>query len=182
MVFSKDRVLQDLVVEGLKISEFLRTALSEDRVQLRFVEQIWQFLLVFPLNRVLRQSSPPVSERASWVDGDDVWVRIDTAQGPRWKKLSDQRRCYPPCAVGKSTDGSKDCWLVLLARHESQLRSRCRSHFTDGSMDYLKAQISWGATWGCDWFLLVALRQGRFWRVRSSFCCAVEEFVESDIG
>ena len=31
------------------------------------------------------------------VDGDDVWIRIDSVQGPyRWKLLSDHWQWYPP--------------------------------------------------------------------------------------
>ena len=42
-------------------------------------------------------SSTPAAHVDSWVDGDDVWIRINSVQGPCWTKLlSDHRQCYPP--------------------------------------------------------------------------------------
>ena len=44
-----------------------------------------------------QQSTSLAMERDSWVDGDDVWVRVDSLQGPFWKKqLSDRWQWYPP--------------------------------------------------------------------------------------
>ena len=43
------------------------------------------------------QSSSPASVRVTWVDGDDVWVRMDTAHGQYWKKLlSNHWQWYRP--------------------------------------------------------------------------------------
>ena len=42
-------------------------------------------------------SSTPTAHVDSWVDGDDVWIRIDSVQGPYWSKLlSDHWQWYPP--------------------------------------------------------------------------------------
>ena len=44
-----------------------------------------------------QQSTSPAMERDTWVDGDDVWVRVDSLQGPYWRKLlSDHWQWYPP--------------------------------------------------------------------------------------
>ena len=44
-----------------------------------------------------QQSTSPAMERETWVKGDDVWVRVDTLQGPYWRLLlSDHWQWYPP--------------------------------------------------------------------------------------
>ena len=48
---------------------------------------------------LLPESSPstPAAHVDTWVDGDDVWIRIDSVHGPFWKKLlSDHVQWYPP--------------------------------------------------------------------------------------
>ena len=42
-------------------------------------------------------SSTPAAHVDHWVDGDDVWVRMDSVHGPFWKKLlSDHCQWHPP--------------------------------------------------------------------------------------
>ena len=44
-----------------------------------------------------QQSTSPSMEWETWVNGDDVWIRVDSLQGPCWKKLlSDHWQWYPP--------------------------------------------------------------------------------------
>ena len=48
---------------------------------------------------LLPESSPSTQAAHvdSWVDGDDVWIRIDSVQGPYWRRLlSDRWQWYPP--------------------------------------------------------------------------------------
>ena len=107
----------------------------------------------------VRQSSPPASERDSWVDGDDVWVRTDTAQGPYWCR-------EPLTALVMAVTAVRWSFSLPFLWHR-------RQHGLPAGADFV------GSDLGCDWFLLVALGQEWFWRVWSSFRCAVEEFVES---
>ena len=46
--------------------------------------------------RAQQQSTSPAMERETWVNGDDVWVRVDTLQGPYWRLLlSDHWQWHP---------------------------------------------------------------------------------------
>ena len=50
-------------------------------------------------SELLPESSPstPAAHVDTWVDGDDVWIRIDSVRGPFWKKLlSDHVQWHPP--------------------------------------------------------------------------------------
>ena len=47
--------------------------------------------------RAQQQSTSPAMDVDTWVNGDDVWVRVDTLQGPcRRLLLSDHWQRYPP--------------------------------------------------------------------------------------
>ena len=47
--------------------------------------------------RAQQQSTSPAMDMETWVNGDDVWVRVDTLQGPCWRLLlSDHWQWYPP--------------------------------------------------------------------------------------
>ena len=48
---------------------------------------------------LLPESSPstPAAHVDTWVDGDEVWIRIDSVHGPFWKRLlSDNVQWQPP--------------------------------------------------------------------------------------
>ena len=50
-------------------------------------------------SELLPESSPstPAAHVDTWVDGDDVWIRIDSVRGPFWKRLlSDHVQWHPP--------------------------------------------------------------------------------------
>ena len=50
-------------------------------------------------SELLPESSPstPAAHVDTWADGDDVWIRIDSVNGPFWKKLlSDHVQWHPP--------------------------------------------------------------------------------------
>ena len=73
--------------------------------------------------RTLTSSTPASS---CGVDGDDVWIRIDSVQGPCWRKLlSDHWQWYPPwlwgCGCGSSLVAERQEWSWLVRSSWSTL-------------------------------------------------------------
>ena len=109
------RTLISLLVEASKIFSQDRVHLHHLHLQLVFmVLQMGLAKGVFALfpkikksatlgshsgSELLAESSPstPAAHVDHWVDGDVVWIRIDSVHGPFWKKLlSDHVQWHPP--------------------------------------------------------------------------------------
>ena len=66
-------------------------------------------------------SSTPAAHVDHWVNGDHVWIRIDSLQGPFWKRLlSDHVQWHPPWETALTAAwrlwglGCGSLWFVLL--------------------------------------------------------------------
>ena len=133
------RTLISPLVEASKIFAHYRVHPLLRTFQLVFLK-LWMSLLkgffaLFPKSKksaklgshsgseLLAESSPstPAAHVDSWVDGEDVWIRIDFVQGPYCRKLlSDHWQWY---RRGKGSDGSTvamGLWMRLSLVAERQ--------------------------------------------------------------
>ena len=78
-------------------------------------------------SQLLPESSPstPAAHVDTWVDGDEVWIRIDSVHGPFWKRLLSDPRSVA-AAVGTALMAAwwlRGCWCGSLLVAERQERS-----------------------------------------------------------